>query len=172
MRFAQVGMLAYATATAAAPAFNFPNFGGGLFQFPSWPTKSNAPSAIPSSRASNPSISPPQPSAVPSASQIKPPPSSSSASPAQSSAAVVTTPTNCTPQGAAGGNTEDGIKNPYCCTDVTIVFARGTTESGNVGTVAGPPLFKSLRAKIGANRVTVQGTIYPATWDVSEKLFT
>jgi hypothetical protein len=76
--------------------------------------------------------------------------------------------TVCTPQGNGGGDTENGIKNGNCCTDVTIVFARGTTEAGNVGGVAGPPLFKALRNKIGAGRVTVQGTAYPADFAVSQ----
>jgi cutinase len=59
------------------------------------------------------------------------------------------------------------VVNGNCCTDVTIVFARGTTEGGNVGAGAGPPMFKSLRAKIGNNRVTVQGVDYPADAAVS-----
>ncbi|KAF2476177.1 cutinase-domain-containing protein [Lindgomyces ingoldianus] len=69
---------------------------------------------------------------------------------------------NCTPQGSGGGNTENGVADKNCCTDLTIVFARGTSEAGNVGTVAGPPMFKSLRSKLGANRVTIQGVNYPA----------
>ncbi|TLD27776.1 cutinase-domain-containing protein [Venturia nashicola] len=68
----------------------------------------------------------------------------------------------CTPQGNGGGLNENGVVNNNCCTDVTIIFARGTAEFGNVGTFAGPPFFKSLRAKLGASRVTVQGVNYPA----------
>lgn len=68
----------------------------------------------------------------------------------------------CTPQGNGGGLTENGVVNKNCCTDVTVIFARGTAEFGNVGTFAGPPFFKSLRAKLGAGRVTVQGVDYPA----------
>lgn len=45
---------------------------------------------------------------------------------------------------------------------MTVIFARGTGETGNVGTVSGPPMFKALRAKLGNNRVTVQGVDYPA----------
>jgi cutinase len=87
-----------------------------------------------------------------------------SAFPATGLVTKSTTPTTtaCTPQGSGGGSTENGIKNSNCCTDVTIVFARGTLESGNVGTTVGPPLFKALRDKIGASRVTVQGTAYAA----------
>ena len=68
----------------------------------------------------------------------------------------------CTPQGNGGGLNENGLINNNCCTDVTVIFARGTAEFGNVGTFAGPPFFKSLRAKLGASRVTVQGVNYPA----------
>lgn len=75
--------------------------------------------------------------------------------------------TNCIPQGAGGGSSEDGIKNKNCCTDITVVFARGTSETGNVGTISGPPMFKAIRAKLGADRVTVQGVDYPASVAVS-----
>lgn len=76
-------------------------------------------------------------------------------------AAPTTTPA-CTYQGQGGGDTENGVLNKNCCTDVTVIFARGTFESGNVGSISGPPMFASLRAKLGANRVTVQGVDYPA----------
>jgi cutinase len=78
---------------------------------------------------------------------------------------------NCTPPGSGGGSTEDGVKdkneNNYCCTDVTVIFARGTGETGNMGTVTGPPMVKSLRTKLGAGRVTVQGVDYSASTSVS-----
>jgi len=45
---------------------------------------------------------------------------------------------------------------------MTIIFARGTGEFGNVGTVSGPPMFKAIRQKLGADRVTVQGVDYAA----------
>ncbi|KAF2125341.1 carbohydrate esterase family 5 protein [Dothidotthia symphoricarpi CBS 119687] len=62
-----------------------------------------------------------------------------------------------------GGTTENGVTNNNCCTDITVIFARGTGEQGNVGYVAGPPMFKSLRTKLGASRVTIQGVDYPAS---------
>lgn len=74
---------------------------------------------------------------------------------------------NCTPQGAGGRATENGIVNKNCCTDMTVIFARGTTESGNVGSVTGPPMFAALRQKLGADRVTVQGVDYAASFGVS-----
>lgn len=74
---------------------------------------------------------------------------------------------DCTPQSSNGGSTENGVADKNCCTDVTVVFARGTGELGNVGTIAGPPMFESLRSKLGTDRVTVQGVDYPASAAVS-----
>lgn len=74
---------------------------------------------------------------------------------------------DCTAQGSGGGSTENGVADKNCCTDVTVVFARGTGETGNVGTISGPPTFKSLREKLGADKVTIQGVDYPADAAVS-----
>jgi cutinase len=62
---------------------------------------------------------------------------------------------------------ENGIKDKSCCTDMTVIFARGTGEPGNVGIISGPPMFKALRKKLGADRVTVQGVDYSAGAAVS-----
>ncbi|KAI9879814.1 MAG: hypothetical protein M1830_006996 [Pleopsidium flavum] len=51
------------------------------------------------------------------------------------------------------------------CAPLTVIFARGTVESGNVGALAGPPFFKALDAMVGANNVAVQGVDYGATID-------
>ncbi|TLD09560.1 hypothetical protein PspLS_11825 [Pyricularia sp. CBS 133598] len=48
------------------------------------------------------------------------------------------------------------------CADMTIVFARGTTERGNVGTVVGPPLLDALRQASNGLNVNMQGVEYPA----------
>ena len=56
--------------------------------------------------------------------------------------------------------TEDGASG---CKDMTVIFARGTTEPGNVGLVTGPPFFDALTAMIGRNSVEVQGVEYPAS---------
>lgn len=48
------------------------------------------------------------------------------------------------------------------CTEMTVIFARGTTEPGNVGLLAGPPFFAALEAMVGASNVDVQGVDYPA----------
>jgi hypothetical protein len=49
------------------------------------------------------------------------------------------------------------------CSPVTIIFARGTLELGNVGSLAGPPFFNALTDMIGASNVAVQGVNYGAT---------
>ncbi|PYH88759.1 cutinase [Aspergillus ellipticus CBS 707.79] len=43
------------------------------------------------------------------------------------------------------------------CKDVTLIFARGSTELGNMGSVIGPPLCSSLKSKLGADKVACQG---------------
>lgn len=49
------------------------------------------------------------------------------------------------------------------CRPVTVIFARGTIESGNVGSLAGPPFFNALDLNLGGDNVGVQGVDYPAT---------
>lgn len=61
------------------------------------------------------------------------------------------------------GDTQDGLSQE--CKPVTIIFARGTTESGNVGTLVGPPFFKAVAEKVGADNLAVQGVDYPADVD-------
>jgi cutinase len=49
------------------------------------------------------------------------------------------------------------------CKAMTVLFARGTTELGNMGTVAGPPFVSAIGAMMGgAGGVAVQGIEYPA----------
>lgn len=48
------------------------------------------------------------------------------------------------------------------CKAMTIVFARGTTEQGNVGTLSGPPWFDAMGKMVGAQNLAVQGVDYPA----------
>ena len=49
------------------------------------------------------------------------------------------------------------------CKPVTIIFARGTTEFGNVGTFAGPPFFNAVGNILGDSNIAVQGVNYPAS---------
>jgi hypothetical protein len=49
------------------------------------------------------------------------------------------------------------------CADITIIFARGTTETGNVGALVGPPFFDAVESQAGTGEtVAVQGVDYPA----------
>jgi hypothetical protein len=57
--------------------------------------------------------------------------------------------------------TQNGLSGS--CGAVTVIFARGTTEPGNVGVLVGPPFFDALRSTIGAGNVVVQGVDYPAS---------
>jgi cutinase len=43
------------------------------------------------------------------------------------------------------------------CKEFTVLFARGTTEPGNVGILVGPPFFEALREKVGSRRLAIQG---------------
>lgn len=48
------------------------------------------------------------------------------------------------------------------CKAVTVIFARGTTELGNIGAVVGPQLDFALNDRLG-NNVAFQGVDYPAS---------
>ncbi|KAI9353301.1 cutinase [Zopfochytrium polystomum] len=45
---------------------------------------------------------------------------------------------------------------------MTVIFARGTTEQGNVGNLVGPPLFMAIEGMVGAGNAAFQGVDYPA----------
>jgi cutinase len=64
-----------------------------------------------------------------------------------------------TPATNLAGDTQNGLQG--ACKGTTVIFARGTTETGNVGTLAGPAFFQSLSAKVGGD-LAVQGVDYPA----------
>ena len=158
MKYTTVYIAVLITVSNAAPlaqfgGFSFPSFprptGGFGFSIPSFPGLPVATKPA-SSRSASPT------SVKATATAVVPPSQTGS-----SGGGIIGG--NCTPQGSGGGTTEDGVKNKNCCTDVTVIYARGTGESGNVGFVSGPPMFKSLRAKLGAARATVQGVDYPAS---------
>jgi len=43
------------------------------------------------------------------------------------------------------------------CKEYTVIFARGTTEPGNVGILVGPPFFDALKSLVGSSSVAIQG---------------
>ncbi|KAF9460165.1 cutA, cutinase A [Collybia nuda] len=49
------------------------------------------------------------------------------------------------------------------CADVTVYFARGTGESGTLGTIVGPPFQSALRSALGSRSLEFIGINYPAT---------
>ncbi|KAG8533133.1 uncharacterized protein KY384_001916 [Bacidia gigantensis] len=49
------------------------------------------------------------------------------------------------------------------CKAVTLIYARGTIELGNVGSITGPPFFNALDVLLGSDKLAVQGVDYPAT---------
>lgn len=65
-------------------------------------------------------------------------------------------------QSLPGNITENGISGP--CKRVTVLFAKGTGEGGNVGdgSSPGPPWFAELRKSMGEENVAVQGVPYSA----------
>ncbi|KAF4555314.1 Cutinase-like protein 3 [Elsinoe fawcettii] len=63
--------------------------------------------------------------------------------------------------GYTGGNTASDVTNGACA-PLTVIFARGTTERGTLGSVIGPPLFSALKSKLN-NNVALQGVSYPAS---------
>lgn len=60
--------------------------------------------------------------------------------------------------------TENGLSE--ACKNVTIIYARGTNEAGNVGEIGGPAWIDKLRTGLGTTVVTAQGVDYVA--DVSQ----
>lgn len=61
---------------------------------------------------------------------------------------------------ASGSSTENGLSGS--CKNLTLIFARGTNEDGNVGSIAGPPFFSKLWEALGTDTVAVQGVDYTA----------
>lgn len=70
-------------------------------------------------------------------------------------------PTSCVdiaPLGATRNDLIDGV-----CKNLTLIFARGTTEEGNIGDIVGPPFVNALNTALGSAQVAVQGVNnYPA----------
>lgn len=162
---APIFALAAISYASPLPQFSMPSFGGG-FSIPSFsrPTGGSGFSfgdfSIPSFGGSLPTATTGIGGVLPTSIRAT---ATASATPTSTgSANEGSIGSDCTLQGNGGGTTEDGVKNKNCCTDLTVIYARGTGESGNVGFVSGPPMFKSLRTKLGADKVTVQGVDYPA----------
>ena len=57
----------------------------------------------------------------------------------------------------SSSDTENDLTNGSGCKAITVIFARGTTEPGNVGILVGPPFFDALRSSVGTSALTIQG---------------
>ncbi|RHZ56406.1 cutinase family protein [Aspergillus thermomutatus] len=55
-------------------------------------------------------------------------------------------------QGMTSNELESGA-----CRDVTFIFARGSTEQGNMGFIVGPGVCSSLKSDLGSDKVACQG---------------
>ncbi|KAL1595867.1 hypothetical protein SLS60_009557 [Paraconiothyrium brasiliense] len=61
-----------------------------------------------------------------------------------------------------GASTQNDVMDAVC-KNYTLLFARGTTEEGNMGTLVGPPLAQALGKAVGADNIAVQGVDYAAS---------
>jgi cutinase len=78
---------------------------------------------------------------------------------------LVLTPLQQTLADATGTDTtEDDLEQNAPCADLTVIFARGTTEPGNVGLLTGPPFLDALHEQLGNRSHAFQGVEYPATF--------
>lgn len=59
--------------------------------------------------------------------------------------------------------TENDLVDGSPCKALTLIFARGTTESGNMGSIVGPPFAGALVDSLGDSQVAVQGVDYAAS---------
>lgn len=58
---------------------------------------------------------------------------------------------------------QNDVTNGSGCKAMTVLFARGTTEGGNMGSVAGPPFVSAIGNMMGGvQNLAVQGIEYPA----------
>ena len=68
--------------------------------------------------------------------------------------------------GCHGISANGGVRNDIIdgtCKPVTLIFARGTGEKGNIGQIVGPPFVVALEKEFGKGNVAVQGVNdYPA----------
>jgi cutinase len=65
-----------------------------------------------------------------------------------------------------GSITANDVTDKASCKELTFIFARGSDEMGNMGSVVGPPVATQLKSLTG-NKVNVQGVTYAATAEVS-----
>ncbi|KAH7417744.1 cutinase [Cadophora sp. MPI-SDFR-AT-0126] len=62
-----------------------------------------------------------------------------------------------------GGTNQTDLKDGKPCAQMTIIFARGTTEPGNMGVFAGPQLVQAVKNAMPGTSINAQGVEYTAT---------
>ncbi|KAB2106554.1 hypothetical protein AG0111_0g5449 [Alternaria gaisen] len=63
------------------------------------------------------------------------------------------------------GDTYNQLTDGTACRPITVIYARGTTQAGNVGEAGseGPTFFNALASRVGGiSRLAIQGVNYPA----------
>ncbi|TLS30210.1 hypothetical protein PpBr36_02619 [Pyricularia pennisetigena] len=77
---------------------------------------------------------------------------------------VVAAPASILEARQYGGDTYNQLIDGTPCRDITVIYARGTTQDGNVGDPAavGPLMFNALAAIVGTERLAIQGVTYAA----------
>jgi hypothetical protein len=65
----------------------------------------------------------------------------------------------------SGSITSNDVTENSGCKELTFIFARGSDEMGNMGSVVGPPVATQLKSLTG-DKVAVQGVTYAATAEV------
>ena len=65
----------------------------------------------------------------------------------------------------SGSITSNDVTDNAGCKELTFIFARGSDEMGNMGSVVGPPVATQLKSLTG-DKVSVQGVTYAATAEV------
>ena len=60
-------------------------------------------------------------------------------------------------------DTQNDLIDGTPCKAITVLFARGTTSPGNMGTSTGPPFVQAIGALVGTSNIAVQGIDYPAS---------
>ncbi|KAH9836432.1 carbohydrate esterase family 5 protein [Teratosphaeria destructans] len=63
----------------------------------------------------------------------------------------------------SGGGTASDVQRGVCA-PITVLFARGTSEMGNIGSVIGPPLFSAL-VRLTNGNIALQGLNYAAGFE-------
>lgn len=73
-------------------------------------------------------------------------------------------PSSLTTRATSYATTSNELTDGTACRDVTLIYARGTGQDGNIGAAGdvGPLMMNNVSALIGADKLAVQGVDYDA----------